>query len=359
MTDDSPSAYVSRPFVLINGTVNEFVSQCVLAALVEETIDGLFRCEMVLNNFGEGEASQFDYLFFKRDLLDFGNEIGLRLGPTSPPTKVFSGRITALEAEYPVGGGARIVVLAEDRLQDLRMTRRTRSFEDVSDEDVIDQIARDHGLSTQLDISGPTYRSLAQVNLSDLAFIRERARPYDGDVWIEDGVLYVQSRGGRSEGEIKLGYGANLQAFNVRADLAQQCTELVVSGWDVEQKDAIRESADNSILQAELEQTISGSAILEQAFGMRAASLVHSIPLNSEEAKQAARGRYLDRARRFVTGSGLADGDARLRAGSTVTLSGLGTMFNGKYYVTRVRHTYTLATGFRSEFDVERPGIGR
>ena len=41
---------------------------------------------------------------------------------------IFAGRVTALEAEYPMGGGAELVVLAEDRLQELRMKRRTRTF---------------------------------------------------------------------------------------------------------------------------------------------------------------------------------------------------------------------------------------
>src|SRR5260370_28473293 len=53
----------------------------------------------------------------------------------------------SIEAEYPQGGGAQVLVLAEDLLQDLRMTRRTRSFEDMSDEDVIRQIAQEHSLT--------------------------------------------------------------------------------------------------------------------------------------------------------------------------------------------------------------------
>jgi phage protein D len=47
-----------------------------------------------------------------------------------------------------------------------------------------------------------------------------------------------------------------------------------------------------------------------------------------------------------------------VRAGTTVKLSGLGKLFDGEYVVVRVLHTYDLAEGFRTRFDVERPGIG-
>jgi len=63
--------------------------------------------------------------------------------------------------------------------------------------------------------------------------------------------------------------------------------------------------------------------------------------------------------RRFVTGTGVADGDARIRVGSVVKLEGLGNLFNGNYYVTRVRHSYDGTYGFRTTFDVERPGSGQ
>ena len=47
-----------------------------------------------------------------------------------------------------------------------------------------------------------------------------------------------------------------------------------------------------------------------------------------------------------------------MRVGSRVSLSGLGGIFDGTYYVSRVRHVYDVAEGYRTEFDVERPGIG-
>ena len=116
--------------------------------------------------------STTDFLYFDRSMLDFGKDFEIKLESDS----IFKGKIMGLEAAFPEGQSPEISVLAEDRFQDLRMTRRTRTFTDVSDADVINQIATDHGLTPEVDVSGPTYKVLAQVNQSDLAFIRDRAR---------------------------------------------------------------------------------------------------------------------------------------------------------------------------------------
>src|SRR5712691_6147725 len=141
----APTLYTSRPVVALGGQRNDALSTDILTVLVEETTEGLVRCEATFNNYGAG-GNNADYLYFGRDILDFGKDFAIQLGPGDLARQVFKGRITGLEAEYPATGGGQLVVLAEDRFQDLRMMRRTRAFEDVSDEDVIRQVAQEHSL---------------------------------------------------------------------------------------------------------------------------------------------------------------------------------------------------------------------
>lgn len=358
----APTYYVSRPVVVLGGQINDALSTDILTLLVEETTEGLFRCEATFNNFG-AHGGDADYLYFGRDILDFGKDFAIKVGPGDEARQVFKGRISALEAEYPSGGGGLLVALAEDRLQDLRMTRRTRTFDDVSDEDVMQQIADEHSLDTDISIDGPTYKVLAQVNQSDLAFLRERARSVNAELWVEDKKLFAHTRTDRASSlgdPIDMAYGVNLLSFSVRADLAHQCTELGVAGWDVAAKEAIEETADESVISAELNDgESSGSSILQQAFAERKERIVHMTPFTNEEARAFAQSRYRERARYFITGTGVADGDARVRVGTTLRIGGLGSLFNGKYYVSRVRHTYDGTYGFRTEFEVERPGLGQ
>jgi phage protein D len=47
-----------------------------------------------------------------------------------------------------------------------------------------------------------------------------------------------------------------------------------------------------------------------------------------------------------------------VRVGTQLSLKGLGPWFDGPYYVTLARHSFSLRDGYRTAFEVERPGLG-
>ena len=349
--------YASRPVVRVDGQPRPALGAGMVSLVVEETTLGLFRCEARVGNWGP-VGRDVGYLYFGRDVLDFGKAFEVELGPPGGSRRVFAGKVTGLEAHYPQERPPELTVLAEDTFQDLRMARRTRSFEDVSDGDVVRRVAAEHALSPDVDLDGPTHRVLTQVNQSDLAFLRERVAAVDGELWVDGTTLHAQARSRRDAGTVVLRYGAGLLEFSVLADLAHQRSSVRVSGWDVGGKEAIDEEAAESAVQGELAGGRSGSAVLAAALGERKERVVASVPLSATEASETAKAQYRWRARQFVRGTGQAEGAAAVRVGSTVDLKDLGPLFSGKYYVTRCRQTFDTARGFRTTFDAERPGIG-
>ncbi len=351
----SRSAYFSaRPNIRLDGELHRALGETDLQALVvEETTLGLFRCEANFLNWGED-----GFVYFDRNLFDFGKTLAVEFGPPGADGPVFAGRITGIEAQYPPDRPPEIQILAEDRFQDLRMARRTRTFEDVSDEDVIREIASKHGLNVELDLSGPTYPTLVQFNQSDLAFLRERAAAVDAELWMDNRTLYIQARGRRNAGELALTWGKELLEFSVLADLAHQRSRVRVSGWDPSNKAAIDEPAEAGAVEAELAGGRGGGAVLAEALAAHDEPEALATPIGVEEASALAEAHYRRRARGFVRGFGVAEGHARLRVGSRLELKGLGTFFDGPYYVTLARHSFSLGEGYRTAFEVERPGLG-
>ncbi|HNU03283.1 MAG TPA: hypothetical protein PKL67_03950, partial [Anaerolineae bacterium] len=233
-TNDTQSQfYASRPTIKIDGRDQRELSEGLLQSLlIEETTLGLFRCEARLANWG-AHADRADFLLFDGQIVDFGKGIEIELGPPGGTRRVFKGRITGLEAQFPKERPPELTVLAEDRFQDLRMERRTRTFEDSTDADAMRAIISQHGLTADIDVDGPTHRVLTQVNQSDLAFLRERAAAVDAELWLDDRTLHIQARARRNAGSVTLTYGAGLLEFTVLADLAHQRSAVRVSGWDV------------------------------------------------------------------------------------------------------------------------------
>lgn len=345
---------IARPSIYIGGQDDSALAQALLQLVISESVQGLYHCEARFGNWGP-KGNSIDFMYFDRKKLDFGKPMQIKIDQD----KIFDGRISAIEAVFGEARSPEIAVLLEDRFQDLRMTQRTRSFVDVSDSDVMNKIARDYGLRPNIDVSGPTYKVLAQVNQSDLSFLRERARAIDAEIWLDDRNLYCKARTKRNSGTMKLNYGGELREVIVTADLAGQRTSVSVNGWDISGKSPLRYEATAQAINTELNGDTSGISILKSAFGARQEALAHTVPLSSREAQTQAEAVLRMTARRFVVARGTAQANAKLRVGTYVDLQGLGPLFSGKYYLCSVEHVFDGTQGFRTEFTAERPGIGK
>ncbi len=353
----APGLYPARPTFQVDGQAQPGLSEGLQELLVEETSAGLSRCEVTFANWGpKGNAA--GYLYFDRNVLEFGKSMKINIGGGDGAGQIFQGRVMGIEGRFLRDRPPEVLVLAEDRLQDLRMTRRTRSFENISDSDLFQQVASQYGLQTNIDVTGPTYKVLTQVNQSDLAFLRERARAVDAELWVDDKTLNVKSRNLRKTSDVTLTYAQGLHEFSVLADIAGQVSSFTVSGWDVAGKQSIKFKATDSALSSELNGDSGGSLVLGQAIGQRDQQIVHDLPFTSQEAQTLAEGDYRRTARRFVTGTGVAEGDSRLRVGTKLQLEGIGPIFEGAYYITASRHVFDGNNGYRTHFSVDRPGIG-
>jgi hypothetical protein len=345
---------IARPSIYIGGQNDVALGQALLQLIISEDVQGLYHCEARFGNWGP-KGNSIGFMYFDRKKLDFGKPMQIKIDQD----KIFDGRISAIEANFGEARPPEIAVLLEDRFQDLRMTQRTRTFADVSDSDVMSRIASDYGLQPNIDVSGPSYKVLAQVNQSDLSFLRERARAIDAEIWLDDKSLHCQSRTKRNNGTVKVNYGGELREVTVMADLAGQRTSVKVNGWDISGKSAMTYEANDQVISGELGSDTSGISILKSAFGDRKEALAHTVPLSSREAQTEAEAVMRMTARRFVVAHGITQADAKLRVGTYIEMQGLGPLFSGKYYLCHVKHVFEGTQGFLTTFSAERSGIGK
>jgi phage protein D len=324
---------------------------------VEEDIDGLKTLRACFGNWGaRSTGGSPGYRYFDGEFLDFGKRIEVSVGALSEARVIFNGSLSAIEAQLEEAREPVVLALAEDRLMDLRMTRRFKTYQDQTDAQIAETIASEHGLSAEADAPGPSYKTVQQWNQSDLAFLRERARLLSAEVWVEDSTLHFKARGARTGTDMVLVHGSDLLSVRIRADLAHQRTKVKVCGYDARDRDVIDEEAGAEAVAAEITSGRTGSDVLSRAFGERVSHRVREVPLTSGEARDWAKAEMLRRARGFVQVSGVARGQPNMVVGSTLSLEGVGAPFEGgDYYVTRVLHSYRPAPpGFRTRFDAER-----
>ncbi|MCX9158487.1 contractile injection system protein, VgrG/Pvc8 family [Niveibacterium sp. 24ML] len=342
----------SRPTIVIDGETYPAVASALRELALCDSDAGLAHGSLTLENWGPRNGGT-DYQYFDLRVFDFGKKLEVRLGDDV----LFKGRISAIEASFDEGAPPTITVLAEDRLQSLRMSRRTRVFEDMSDADVIRQIANDHGLQAEVSLSGDTHRVLAQANDTDLAFLRERARRGGFEIWADGDTLHAAERSSRRAAPVTLTTGASLRSFRVVADLAHQVSSVSIGGWDVAAKDALKGEAEASSLSSEGGGQ-RGADLVSSKLSARTEAVTHSFPATASEADAIARAWLAQRARRFVVAHGVTETTSDLKVGARIKIEGVGPLFKGDYDLVGVTHRFDNRIGLRTEIALERAWIG-
>lgn len=355
-----PNLSATSPVFEIDGDIKGELGRDCLRLDVEETTAGLKTLAAWFKGHGRAAGQTREGpLYLDGKVLDFGKKLTATIGFGGEARVIFTGYVTGLEVSFHEEQEPAVRVFAEDDLMKLRLTRRMKTYSNVTDADIAGAIADEHGLGVQTDADGPTYDTVQQWNQSDLAFLRDRARKVRAEIWCHDGTLYFQTRDKRKASSMTLIQGNPLISIQVRADLAHQRTAATVSGYDASERDAIDGDAESDAIDAEIESGRTGPSVLEKAFGPFPTFRVREAPLIEKEAKAWARSEFLRRARGFVTACGITHGKPDLVVGSKLTLDRVGKPFDGGgYYAVRVRHTYDLRDGHRTHFVAERPTIG-
>lgn len=349
----------TAPVFKVDGEMRGELARDLLRLEIDEDTAGMKRltARFVAQGPVSGQESEA-LLYLDGRVLDFGKALEVSIGPTDDERTVFKGTMSAITAEFREGTEPNVIVAAEDRLMALRMTRRMRTYKQMSDADIAREIATQHGLSAEVNADGPTYDVVQQWNQSDLALLRERARLIQAEIWVADDTLYFQGRDQRTATELTLVQGNHLLALSARADLAHQRTKVKVSGYDVQQRAAITEEAGEDAISSESAGGRNGVGLAQQVFGDLTSYRVRTIAMTSDEARNFAQAEMKRRARGFVTVSGVTRGSPDMVVGSKLRLERVGAPFEGGgYYVTRVFHSYDLGNGHRTTFEAERATI--
>ena len=338
-------AYGARPTVQVDGQEVALVTEMLRAVTVHEAEGGLSSLNLTLSNWGMAGGGHIGYLFNDDQPLTLGSVLKLYAGERSAPRALFEGSVHAIECAASVGTPPEITFLAEDKLFNARLARRSAVYQDMTPADVVRRVASGLGLEVDVGDLGGDSATWVQLNESDLAFLRRLLARHDADLQLNDRVLQIRRIADRDRGTLRLQMYSQLQRVRVIADLADQVTEVGISGFDAANGNRFQVSSTGTVSGPG-----SGASNLAAALGQRREHLAPLACCNESEARALADAAFDARARRFVRLHGSTEGNAELRVGTVVDITGLGARFDNRYAVVEATHRWDLQRGYQTDF---------
>lgn len=276
-------------------------------------------------------------------------KVAARAGRSQVP--LFDGEIVEIEPDF--GATQQLTIRAFDRLHRLARGQLVRSFVNVTDEDLVRQIASEVGLQAEVKpVPRELHAYVLQANETNLIFLQRRASALGYLLFVEGTTLFYKSPEPKPDA-VEVAWGETLHEFRPRMTTIGQVSRVVVRGWDPATKRAVFGEAHASETTPRVGTERSGGAVAEQAFQIIAETLVADRPLRDQAAAAVLAQAVAERhAGRFIEAEGRCAGLPRLVAGADLAIRGVGTRFSGTYFVTSATHSGSAAEGYQVVFSV-------
>lgn len=338
--------YSTRPQIKVGGTANTDLAEALLAMVVNMPLSGVTHAELTVSNWiQQGEEAQVGFGFQQ---IGLGETLEILMQEGEAIISIFKGEITALEERY--GDGApQLIMLLQDKLHRLTRTRQSRVFEEQSLDDVVNAIAAGAGLSADVSLS-TVVATYHQLNESDLAFLLRISGSLDIAARLQGEQLRVRPEQEDSE-PVELDTQDSALKVRLIADLNHQPRSVQVNGHNLDNDDNVSETGDS--LRAAASGTTAANVLND--LGWDGEDIVpQPFPRSQGEAEALAKAHFNRAAKRFINGDIRAVGEAKLKAGREIQLTGVSPRLVGRYQIVNCIHRFDNVNGFETHLKVNR-----
>jgi phage protein D len=277
---------------------------------------------------------------------DVGRALEVRLGATQEqvPQPLFKGEIITIEPEFGSGGCA-VTIRAFDRSHRLHRSRVVRTFQNQTSSDIVSAVVGEAGLSADCDASGEAHTFIQQDNETDWDFIWRLAERVGFEFVVEDEVAHFRKPA--TDAPVELTWPSTLRSFRPRVTAVQQASEVTLRAYDPKTKQTI-------VSQAQTPEQIAQIGLTRDSVATAfpsAAVHIATEPVETAPEGDALAQALLDKlANGYISADGVAPGNPRIKAGTTIRVDGVGQRFGGTYRVATSTHVLRGGGGYETHF---------
>ncbi|HKR03794.1 MAG TPA: type VI secretion system tip protein VgrG [Bacteroidia bacterium] len=306
----------------------------VLSVSISKEINRIPVAQIILR---DGEAA--DRTFAISETNDFipGKKIKINVGRDGNNEQFFKGIIIRHAIRVKENGNGELHVECRDQAVKMTIGRHSRYFENVKDSEVFDQLCKYKDLSSDAEQTVLKHKELVQHHISDWDFMLLRAEANAMLVNVNDGVIKISKPDTSSSPVMQVTYGSTIYEFEAEIDARQQFLNVEAKSWDYSNQELF--TTETSSAGFTEHGNIPGSDIARAINpDKKKFELHHSGHRIEQEIKDFTDGIMLRSRLAKIRGRAKFQGFGGVKVGDMVKIDGVGARFNGKAFVTAVKH---------------------
>lgn len=297
------------------------------------------RIPMAVVQFQDGDAAKATFAASSGQHFIPGKKIEIQLGYRSQNDKVFQGIIIKHSIKVRKNSTC-LIVDCRDKAVKMTQGKKWRYFTDQKDNDIMEDIIGSYALQKDVQATTVDLKEIVQYNATDWDFLLCRAEANGQVVTVTDGKITVARPKLSGSPAVAVRYGATLLELDAEIDARLQSKGIKAGSWDAAEQGMLDVEAGEP---AAMNTGNLSADDLAEVIGGDAHEIRHGGRLSEPELKAWADGRLLKERLAKVRGRARFQGFAGVLPGNLIELTGVGERFQGKVYVSGVRHT--LANG--------------
>ncbi|MDD2303236.1 MAG: type VI secretion system tip protein VgrG [Prolixibacteraceae bacterium] len=306
----------------------------VMNIVVEKEINRIPTARIILL---DGNPSSQEFELSNQDLFLPGKEIEIKAGYHSDEETIFKGIVIKHSLKIRTSQSF-LIVECKDKAVKMTIGRKSKYFYDSKDSDILGEIIGTYGLQNDVEATTVQQKELVQYNVSDWDFCVTRAQANGKVLVVDDGKISVK-KPDASQAEVEtVSFGATMLDFDAEMDARNQFQKVTSYGWN---------AADQELLQMEANDpsvNLNGNVSyndLASVIGLSNLELKNGGSTPDVALQAWADAKALFNQFSKTLGRVKFQGIPAVKPNTTLKLEGVGDRFNGKVYVSAIRHQVT------------------
>lgn len=307
----------------------------VASLIVIKEVNKIPSAKLMIN---DGDAAAQDFTVSNEQTFIPGSEIEILAGYHLDESSLFNGIIISHSLKIRNNRPPMLILECKDKALKMTVARKNKYFYDSTDSDAVEGIISGYSLDSDIDSTNVQHEAIVQYDCTDWDFIISRMEANGKLCTVEGGKLFAKDPDFTADTVLDAVFGSTIIEFDADLEANNQYQSLNANTWNYSNQEITTVGAK--------EPGFSGngnlsSDDLEPVLGISEYDLYSGGQIKEDELQQWADARLLKARLSRCRGRVRFRGYGSLKPGDLINIGGVGDRFNGKVFVSGVRHDIT------------------